>query len=501
MRERTPAMDAAFVPKPVSVTRLDYTFLLRVFLGIGVMFLIFSPFSKDPFAFAAGGFVPAVVMWLIGRPTMPASVIYLVLWQWAQTFARVLQTLADGEALGAGLYGPNVERAYWYMLASVVALALAFRLVLGRLAPPSPESRVAHTLWQPQDLVLLYLGTMAISTMARFASGISSGLAQPMQSLQYLKVLALFLMFTSVMMTGKGGKFVLIVFLFEVLSGFTGILSDFKAVFIQFGIAALAVRIRWTAIMGVMSVLWLTVLVVLALFWTGVKMEYRQIATGSDESQEIRTSLSDRLGYLGGRALSPGSIDWGEAAYALLIRFAYVDIFGSVIGVQENSPEPGTMPQWSDAISHVTQPRFLFPDKPVLSDTEVYVRLAKGSSTERMRDGTSISVGYMAENFVDLGFPGMLAGILMVGLLQAGVCRYVMTRKNLPWMVREGTVLVFIYSIARDGVEMSLPKMIGAITMFFLVYLLLIRFGYPRALDWLNRPAARPKAASTRART
>jgi hypothetical protein len=493
-------MDPAFAPKPVSETRLDYSFLLKVFVGLGIVLAMLSPFSRDPVAFAVGGMVPAVAMWLIGRPTMPAAVIYLVIWQWAQTYARVLQTLADGEALGGGLYGPDVERAYWYMLASVMTLALAFRLVLGRLALPTPEARLAHTRWQPQDLVILYFGTMVLSAIARYASNLSSAVEQPMQSLQYLKVLALFLMFTSVMMTGKGGKFALIVFLFEVLSGFTGILSDFKAVFIQFAIAALAVRIRWTAMMGIMSVVWLAVLVTLALFWSGVKMEYRQLATGSEESQEIRSSLSDRLGYLGGRALSPDSIDWGEAAYALLIRFAYVDIFGSVIGVQENSPEPGAMRQWSDAISHVTQPRFLFPDKPILSDTEVYVRLAKADSSERMRGGTSISVGYMAENFVDLGFPGMLAGILAIGLLQAGVCRYFMTRK-LPWMVREGTVLVFIYSIARDGVEMSLPKMVGAIMMFFLVYTLLVRFGYPRMLAWLDRLAAAPKEADSRAPT
>ena len=456
MRERTPAMDAAFVPKAAAVTRLDYSFLVKVFVGVGVLLAMLSPLTRDPLAFAAGGMVPAVAMWLIGRPTMPASVIYLVLWQWAQTYARILQTLADGESLGGGLYGPNVERAYWYMLASVVTLALAFRVVLGRLPAPTEQSRLWHTRWQPQDLVILYLGTSVLSVMARYAAGMSSALGQPMQALQYLKVLALFLMFTSVLMTGKGGKFVAIVFLFEVLSGFTGLLSDFKAVFIQFAIAALAVRIRWTAIMGVMSVVWLAVLVVLALFWTGVKGEYRQLATGSDESQAIRASLGDRVGYLTGRALAADQIDWGEAAYALLIRFAYVDIFASVIGVQENAPEPGAMRQWSDAVSHVTQPRFLFPSKPVLSDTEVYVRLARGDPTEQMREGTSISVGYMAENFVDLGFPGMLAGIFVIGAFAALVARYFMTR-NLPWMVREGTVLVFVYSIAVSYTHLTLP--------------------------------------------
>jgi hypothetical protein len=128
------------------------------------------------------------------------------------------------------------------------------------------------------------------------------------------------------------------------------------------------------------------------------------------------------------------------------------------------------------------------------------VRLAKGDPTEQMREGTSISVGYMAENFVDLGFPGMLAGIFVIGAFAAYVARYFM-RLKLPWMVREGTVLVLVYSIARDGVEMSLPKMVGAITMFFLVYVLLVKFGYPRVIAWLDRPTPAPKEIRSRART
>ena len=44
-------------------------------------------------------------------------------------------------------------------------------------------------------------------------------------------------------------------------------------------------------------------------------------------------------------------------------------------------------------------------------------------------------------------------------------------------------------------------KMVGANLMFFLVYLLLVRFVYPRVIDWFDRPAANPKAAAARART
>ena len=69
-----------------------------------------------------------------------------------------------------------------------------------------------------------------------------------------------------------------------------------------------------------------------------------------------------------------------------------------MITVQEATPEPQAMRQWSDALAHVLQPRFLFPGKAALSDSDVYVRLAKGDPTEEVRAGTSISVGYIGEN-------------------------------------------------------------------------------------------------------
>src|SRR5206468_3293095 len=138
---------------------------------------------------------------------------------------------------------------------------------------------------------VVYIGTLGLSFFARFAGGISGALDQPMQALLHLKILALFLLFTNVLMTGVGGRYLMVVFLFETITGFTGILSDFKAVFLQLALAALAARIRWTFTMGIASVVWVVVLTTLGIFWSGVKAEYRQIATGSEESQAISSSV------------------------------------------------------------------------------------------------------------------------------------------------------------------------------------------------------------------
>src|SRR5665213_596359 len=252
---------------------------------------------------------------------------------------------------------------------------------------------------------------------------------------------------TPAMLTSrKGWQILLGVLLVEVLSGFTGLFSDFKSVFIYLAVTAVASRIRWSGTMAVITIALMTVLIGLALFWTSVKGEFRQYATGSSESQAVKTTLSNRFEYLGGKAADVSDLDWTGAAYALLTRLAYIDIFGSVVGVQDVAPEPGYMRQWTDGLEHVLKPRFLFPDKAALSDTDVFVRLARGDVTESLRGGTSISVGYMAENYVDLGFPGMLVGVFALAGLAATVCRYFATRQ-VPWMMREGVVLAILYQI------------------------------------------------------
>ena len=56
------------------------------------------------------------------------------------------------------------------------------------------------------------------------------------------------------------------------------------------------------------------------------------------------------MGYLGDRALNIGDTKWGETSYLLLTRFAYVDIFGQVIGVDRGTREPVAMRQWKEAL-------------------------------------------------------------------------------------------------------------------------------------------------------
>lgn len=479
-------MTAATVSSSQSPVRLDFRLVLKGVGLLAVLCLIIAPFSPDPVAFAVGGAVPWLCLRILYTRAMPAALLYLFIWQWLQIFARVVQSWVDDQTLTASLSGPNVVRAYWYMMASLVVLAIVFRLVLTNMKSPASEQRAAHLRWSVRQLAILYgLGFFVSSAAAVLGRG---GLAQPAETLAQIKVVALFMLFVHVMSSGRGGAIMLAVVLFEIAAGFTGFLSDFRSVFIFLAIAAVTARIRLRFTTGLLAVCAVAALTMLALFWTWVKSDYREYASKSSDSQAIVVPLSDRLAYLGDKVLSVGDIDLGHTSYLLLIRFAYVDIFASVIDVQEVSTEPVAMRQWKEALEHVFKPRMFFPDKPDLSDTEVYVRLTGRLLFDEIAAGTSISVGYMGENFADLGFPAMLLGIAALGLGLA-LCVRVLMSFNLPLAMREGIIMAFAFSMARDGVEVSLPKMIGAALMFMIIFLPTIKFVVPRVILWLDGPA------------
>jgi hypothetical protein len=490
----SPALRPSVAPKRLV---LDVGFIRRAFFIIGLLLVLVSPFSPDPLAVAVGGFVPWVLLSIAGLPFIPVAAIFYFVWQWSQVFAQALLSMVDGLPMASSVAGPGIVSAYWYSLASLVALACAFRLVFSGMRGPSREEETVHLEWRPRDLFLLYCGTLVLAIACTYASRLIPGLSQPIEAVSRLKVVAEFLLFVTVLGTGRGNNFLLAAVVVEIGIGFSGLLSDFRGVFVYLAMAAIAARItlRVTSIMG--SVIWFSLLLALALFWTAVKTEYREYATGGEETQHFSIPLEDRMAYLGNLALASGDIDWGLAAYAMLNRFAYIDIFGSVVTYQDGVRDAAPMRQWQDALGHVFKPRFFFPDKADLSDTATYARLAGLDPALVLRDTTSISVGYMAENYVDLGFPGMLAGIFVLGMMLAGSLRYFMGARHLPWMAKQGIAVALVYNVAGVGIEASLPKLFGSLIMFFLVYLLLAKFALPIGLQWLQaRAGAEPAQTS-----
>jgi hypothetical protein len=448
--------------------------------------VMIAPLARDPLVVVACGFMPLALVTIVDRPRMPSILVYYLLFIWLELAARLVLTAIDGEALGDGLYGHDTYRAAWYAMASLLVLAMVLRMCLERLPPLFAYDLERHRRWPPMVIFQVYLATAALSVFLAPLAALSNGIAQPVQALGSLKYVAIFMLFASVLSTGNGMKLLLAVVLIEIVTGFTGLFSGFKTILIVLLLAALSMRMTLRIPTVVGGIVTLVVLLGLGLFWTAVKTEYRDMATGYSDSQTISAGLGERAGMLIGKASHLGEIQWGEAVDDLVRRIAYIDFLGATIGVVESAPEEeGVFPRWRDALEHVAKPRLLFPNKPVLDDTEIFLRYVRDDIGDDSRPGTSISIGFLAENFIDFGFPGMLAPMAVMGLLLGGAVRYFMTRP-VPWAVREGIIMALVLTLGA-GMEMSLAKFLGNTILVFAVLALCLKFLYPTVERWIDR--------------
>jgi len=462
---------------------LDSALLRKAFGFFAVAMVAIAPLTRDPLVVTACGFMPWALVSLVDRPRMPSIIVYYLLFMWLEMAARMVLASIDGEALGDGVYGHDVYRAMWYAMASLLVLAIVFRGCLNDLPVDQLE---IHRRWPPSVLFQVYLATVALSVVLAPLASLSGGIAQPVQAFGSLKYVAMFMLFATVLSTGNGFKLLLTAVLMEILTGFTGLFSDFKTVLIVVLLTALSLRLSLRIATVVGGLVTVVVLLGLGLFWTAVKSEYRDVATGFSQSQTISAGLGERAGVLIAKAIHPGEIEWELAVDQLVRRIAYIDFFGATIGTVENAPEvEEVFPRWRDALEHIAKPRLLFPDKAVLDDTEVFLRYVRDEVGDDSRPGTSISIGYLAENFIDFGFPGMLLPVAFMGLVLGRTLRYFMTRP-VPWAVREGFITALALTLG-TGMELSLPKFLGGTLTVFAILALCLKFVYPTVERWIER--------------
>lgn len=464
---------AASVRVSPTTPHLDMEAVRRVVFYFAVACLVVAPYSRDPLALAAGAAVPWLVATILAKPQIPVVIFYFLLTNWIQVVARLGVSWNDSESLGDGLWGHDLTRAYWYSLASIIVLALGVRVGFAGLPTPQGDPREQAQTWRLSHVFLLYLLTFVFSVLVNRVAPMTGGLSQALLATASIRLVTLFLLFVTAIQSPNGTKFIAFAMVIEIGIGFTGLFSDFKTGFIVLGIAAVVARPPLRLRMIVVAVASTLVFVALLLFWTGIKSEYRLISSGYSNTQHVSAPLEERMDWLVGKILSPTEQDWSSNADLLLRRIAYIDFFAATMSAEDSSPDSRSFGNWTDLIRHVSRPRLLFPEKGIVDDTDVLERLARIDSGDD-RGGTSISVGYLAENYADFRFPMMLLPLLGLGIFAAIGVRYFLTRPA-GWLTGEGFALAFVLSFS-FGTSVTLIKFVATGIVHFVMLALIVKF-------------------------
>jgi hypothetical protein len=372
----------------------------------------------------------------------------------------------------------NTEVAIFFALGCLLAVELGFQLLTSRVA----RIQFDRHEWSNTRLALLYVPPWALSFLVGPLT--FGGLAQPLIVITWLRFIPLSMMLFQWLARRRGGRLLSTILCVEVVSGFLGYFSTFNNMFFVLGTTILAVgwqlerRTLNFILVGFCGALFL------GAFWTAIKPAYRAELNLGKHTQSVNISVGDRLNLLTGMAGNIRADDLEEGLIGLALRISYVDYLPYVLSYVP-AEVPHTNGQlWGEAISNVVTPRLFFPEKASLaSDSERTMRytgilLASGS------EGTSISMGYVAESYVDFGLIGALLVCTLMGMAYGFMARIVVRQhKQLDIFVITTLAIVLFPA---QLFETSNVKLLGGAIWNFVTCLAFIQLIWPKMVSFFK---------------
>lgn len=426
---------------------------------------------------------------LLRGVAFPPVMVFVFCYQWLQASTKLLEANMAGAPLNNYVdFVGDVETATALSMCGLLALVLGMWFALRNPSVPRRARTVIMVDERSANFWLwCYVVATGIALVCQWLSGPIGGLRQPLLAMASLKW-AFFLLFTQAAFRRRGRTRLIwmAAFLLEIGLGTVGFFSDFKLVlfFTVFGVMSAGLRMSPARVLGLLGVGMLSL--VLAVGWTAVKVEQRKFLSGGEKMQASTATTVDALENLLDLASDLDAAAMTAAAKTLAERLAYVEFFGRVLDMV-----PSTIPYergeiWLDAVTRPMMPRLLFPNKAEIDDTERSIYYA-GLPVGPFYAATSISLGYMAESYIDFGPWLMMLPIFVFGWMLARFYRWAMNHPQAGGDV--GMALASAVLIQAGYLEHSITKMFGGIAVGMLCVWLVARYVIPRVL---------PRAASTR---
>jgi len=229
-------------------------------------------------------------------------------------------------------------------------------------------------------------------------------------------------------------------------------------------------------------------------FWQAIKPAYRQFLSKGERTQAVNVSVSERIEWLA-QVMSEVDVEmmidgWRSG----LQRLSYIEYFGhTMIVVPSQIPHTNGL-LWKEALTYPLMPRIFFPNKPAIEDS-TRTNAYSGMQVATAEEGTSISIGYVGESYIDFGRWGMFVPIFLLGLLVGWCYEYVRRKAPHPLL---GSALASCLILSKViHLEYSNLSLVGGLLSAFLGTVALLHLFGNHAWSWLTGGGERKENAES----
>ena len=433
---------------------------------------------------------------LLWRPGEPPILLFIFLFQWLQSATGVLYANAMGINLAQVTDAEDMfvrggqDFASWLMLTGVLVLALTMRAAAGKPFRDFNAQLKAFVADRPFGFWLrVYAATWVIGTICAIIASMAGGLKLPILTLSGIKWGG-FVLLTLAAFSGSNPSARTIwglIFGFEFLLSIGGYFSSFKEVFF-FALFGLAIaHVRRTPRILILGTAMAAVMLALGIVWTAIKEDYRAFANAGSGQQIVVAGYGEGLVEIGRLVSELDGKDLSDGADRLSKRVMYHHFFG-IAANRVPSVIPHTGGEiWVEAITRPMMPRLFFPNKRAINDSDLTNQYT-GLRVATAEQGTSISLGYMAEAYIDFGPILMFLPIGALGAAIGYFYRWLLRRRG-PTVVAGAALAPFALMPAHLA-ETSILKLAPTLVLTLLACIVVLKFLAPMAFHGRSRRAA-----------
>jgi hypothetical protein len=451
---------------------------------IFILGVIYAILCKNTILTISAILVPFILMRLVWRKGDSPILFMAMLLQWTAVSVKVFYAnYTDENFIDIHDYPKEIISAFYIGLIGLIAVAFGINLALRGLKIEDKDNfKFEKEDYNFNKLTQVYV-VCSIAYPILFALSFTlGGLQQPLSKLIEFKWAVFFLFMLYSLKTGQYKIFILVA-CYEIALSFTGYFSTFKDYFLALFIGMLMVfgnKFKPKHVFPTLLII--SIGTYFLMLWQYVKPDYRKFLSGGAESQVSVRTTTESLTKLF-ELVSDAAPDAIKKGFENTVnRLEYIDFLSASISqVPQNIPHTnGEL--WGGAFARIFQPRLLFPNKAVIDDSEK-ASLYTGQEFYGAEHGTSISLGYFAESYVDFGMILMHFSLLLYGFIIGSIYKYVI--HSAPDHII-GTSLVFPMFFIIFNFETALDKIIGAIFMYLVIYFIVNKFLLKSFLNYIK---------------
>lgn len=391
-----------------------------------LIFILYSFLSQYMLLTLLAGVLLVLIINLLFKPYIPPVVVYLFFFHWIQIFGAVLYCDFLGQPFEIVFESIDTDYLFAVTMLQICVMVYTYSRVSKFNFVPSLEAleNAINSINIKRLLTVYFASTFIFPTLIA-ATYSDASISQIVLSFAVIrKVLLLMLIFIVFLRKTKYTNLIIGIIVLEFVLSFASYFSNFKEIIICVVIVYLTVKpyVKTRQILRLLP--FGVIFIVFMTFWSSVKDSYRAYLNGGTRSQFVSVSGFDALDFLTTKATEFGVDSMRTGGELLLHRVQYMQQYSLVY-----SRVPRFIPyrngeNLTETITFLLVPRLLVDEKKIL-DPSLKTSYYTGKNFAAAEQGTSISMGYFCDLYVDFGLWFMFIPLLFITYGIATVSNYI----------------------------------------------------------------------------